>query len=123
MARIARLEIVRDDRVPIARIEGDIDISNTNDLGEALLEAVGNKALGLVLDLSDVSYLDSAGVHLILRLGSQLKKRRQELRAVVLADAPLKDVLEVSAVDKLVPLHVDAAEASAAIRRRPDGGD
>ena len=103
------------DGVPVARIEGEIDISNAQELGDALLDSVSNASPGLVVDLSGVRYLDSAGVHLLLRVAGQLRMRRQELRAVAPADAPLRSVLGLTAADRTVPLHERADDAVAAI--------
>jgi anti-anti-sigma factor len=105
-----------DDVVPVGRIEGEIDISNANDVRDALERLVGNAALGLVVDLSDVHYFDSAAVHLILRLAAQLEKRRQELHAVVPSDDAVRHVLTLMAVDRLVPMHASVAAAIAAVR-------
>lgn len=116
MPRLARVIEMPDDVVPVGRIEGEIDISNANDVRDALERLVGNAALGLVVDLSDVHYFDSAAVHLILRLAAQLEKRRQELHAVVPSDDAVRHVLTLMAVDRLVPMHASVAAAIAAVR-------
>ncbi|HEX4717991.1 MAG TPA: STAS domain-containing protein, partial [Thermoleophilaceae bacterium] len=58
-----------------------------------LKEAVPNSAIGLVLDLSETSYLDSSGVHLIFDLASALRRRQQILHLVVPPDTFVADVL------------------------------
>jgi len=116
LPRLAQVTTVPDEAVPIARIEGEIDISNADDVRDALEQLVGNAAVGLVLDLSDVRYIDSAAVHLILRLASQLQKRRQKLHAVVPADEAVRHVLVLTAVERLVPLHLTEDAAVAAMR-------
>jgi anti-anti-sigma factor len=116
LPRLAHVTAVRDEAVPIARIEGEIDISNADDVRSALEDLVGNAALGLVVDLSDVRYLDSAAVHLILRTASRLEKRRQALHAVAPTDDAVRHVLVLTAVEQLVPLHPTEAAAVAALR-------
>lgn len=118
MDRLAQMEVDTVDRVVIARIDGDIDISNAQELGDAIVASMSNDSLGLVLDLTPLGYLDSSGVHLILGLESRLRQRRQEVRTVVPADAPLRAVLDLTAVDKTVPVHEDRDEAVEAIQRR-----
>jgi anti-anti-sigma factor len=113
---LAHVTSVSDEMVPIARIEGEIDISNANDVRDALERLVGNAALGLVVNLSDVRYIDSAAVHLILRLASQLQKRRQQLHAVAPSDEAVRHVLVLAAVENLVPLHDTEDAAVAALR-------
>lgn len=121
MARLARVIGVPDAVVPIGRIEGEIDISNSGDVRDALEQLVGNAALGLVVDLSNVRYFDSAAIHLILRLATQLERRRQQLHAVVPADEAVRHVLELMAVERLVPMHPTAEDAVAAIRSQRAG--
>lgn len=118
MDRLAQMEVESVERVVVARIDGDIDISNAQELGDAIIASMSNDSLGLVLDLTPLDYLDSSGVHLILGLESRLRQRRQEVRTVVPADAPLRAVLDLTAVDKTVPVHEDRDEAVEAIQRR-----
>jgi anti-anti-sigma factor len=118
MDRLARMNLVSVEGVTIARIDGDIDISNAQELGDTLIAAMSNDSLGLVLDLGALDYLDSSGVHLILGLNGRLRHRRQQLRAVAPADAPLRAVLDITAADKTVPLHERTEDAVRAIRER-----
>ena len=97
--------------VVVARIDGEIDISNAQELGDALIASVTNDAVGVVLDLSELAYLDSAGVHLLVRLLRQLRTRRQQLRAVAPAEAPIRRVLGLTAVDTMLPVD-ETAEAA-----------
>ena len=117
MDRLAQMEVDSVERVVVARIDGEIDISNAQELRDALLASMSNDSLGLVLDLTPLGYIDSSGVHLILGLDSRLRQRRQEVRVVVPADAPLRAVLDLTAVDKTVPVHEDRDEAVEAIQR------
>ena len=123
MPRLARVTELPDELVPIGRIAGEIDISNASDVRDALEQLVSNAALGLVVDLSEVRYFDSAAIHLILRLASQLQNRRQQLHAVAPADEAVRHVLVLMAVESLVPLHASAEEAVAAIRASRCGPD
>jgi anti-sigma B factor antagonist len=113
---LAQLSLVGDAEIPVARIEGGIDISNARELGDALVETVGENAVGLVVDLSAVNYLDSAGVRLVLRLATELDRRGRLLRVVGPADAPVHSVLELTAVDRYVPLDERVDDAVAAMR-------
>ena len=87
-----QLELATD--VPVARIVGEIDASNAAGFTARLKEAVPNAAIGLVLDLSDTSYLDSSGVHLIFDVAGALRRRQQTLQLVVPPDTFVADVLD-----------------------------
>jgi anti-sigma B factor antagonist len=120
LPRLARVTSVPNEEVPVARIEGEVDISNADDLRQSLLQLVDNAALGLVVDLSGVRYIDSAGVHLILRLAAELQQRRQRVRAVVPADEAVRHVLDLMAVERMAPMHESEDEAVAAVRASGD---
>lgn len=121
MDRLARMDLVSVEGVTVARIEGEIDISNAQELGDALIASLKNDSLGLVLDLSPLDYLDSSGVHLILGLNSRLRQRRQQLRLAAPPEAPLRAVLAITAADKTVPIDERTADAVRAILRAKAG--
>lgn len=79
----------------VARIVGEIDASNAGDFTNQLKEVLPNSALGLVVDLSETSYIDSSGVHFIFDLADALRRRQQILQLVVAPDTFVNDVLTV----------------------------
>jgi anti-sigma B factor antagonist len=85
--------------VLVARLRGEIDMSNAGQLRDELYAATRNDALGLVLDLSEVDYLDSAGIHLVHRLREGLRARGQQLRLVIPADSLVNDALRLAGLD------------------------
>jgi len=93
---IGQLKLETRDRVVYATVAGDIDMSNVQQIREALGRATTNQALGLVLDLSDVDYLDSAGIHLIHTLGSHLQSHGQKLAFVIPPDSVINDALRLA---------------------------
>jgi anti-anti-sigma factor len=92
--------------VVIASLTGEIDMSNATDLRNALTEAMPNDALGMVLDLTSVDYVDSAGIHLLYRLGEALRDRGQTLRVVIPPHSPASDALRLAGIKR----HVDVVE-------------
>ena len=118
MSTIADLAVEHRDDVVVARVDGEIDRSNAEDVADALFGAVPNTALGLVLDLSATTYIDSAGVHLLFGMASRLRRRQQELHAVVPEGARIGRVLSVVALERTVPLHSTVDGAVAECRRQ-----
>jgi anti-anti-sigma factor len=107
------------DGVPMASLEGEIDIANASELRDALFAALSNQPAGLIVDLSGVTYLDSRGVHALLELAERMKVRHQQLRLVVPDAAPIKRVLQLTHLDQIVPLDATVEEAVARIRSEP----
>jgi anti-sigma B factor antagonist len=93
--------------VVVARLRGEIDMSNAENIGSAVLEATGNDALGVVLDLSDVDYLDSAGIYVVFGMRTRLKARGQLMRLVIPDGSPVDDALRLAGVQR----HVDVADS------------
>ena len=95
------------ERVVIARLTGEIDLSNAEAIEGAIAEVTPNHALALILDVSALDYLDSAGIHLIYKLREKLRARGQMLRLVIPADSPANDALRLAGVSR----NIDTAES------------
>jgi anti-anti-sigma factor len=89
-------------RVVVARLEGEIDMSNAHELRAAITGRVSSDARALVLDLAAVEYLDSAGIHVVYELRERLQRRGQELRLVVAPDSPIAAALQYADVPRTV---------------------
>jgi anti-anti-sigma factor len=99
-------EVTTDPRGPVvvARVKGEVDLSNVEEVRIALVDAVEHDTECLVLDLTGTSYLDSTGVRLLFELAERLHGRRQELRLVVDEGALVHRVLVLTQLDQRVPL-------------------
>jgi anti-anti-sigma factor len=106
--------IAADDGVVVASLSGEIDLSNAAEITDALLGGVPNEALGLVVDLSEVSYIDSAGVRMLAELDHRLGWRAQALRVVAPEESRSRRVLEIAGLELVLSLDttVEAARTS-----------
>jgi len=118
--RLAEFEFDQRDGVLVATIAGEVDSSNASELRLALSDRLPSAASALILDLSGVSYLDSSGIQLLFELGRRLGARRQAMRLVVPADAPMRRVLELCDVATVAPMDPEVEQALRAIG---DSGD
>ena len=99
MMPLASLKIEVQGPVVYARVRGDIDMSNVIDLRREISRRTPNNALGLVLDLREVAYLDSAGIHLLHHLREDLRAGGQKMRLVIAADSPVNHTLRLAGID------------------------
>jgi anti-anti-sigma factor len=106
-------EVTLDPRGPVvvARLEGEVDLSNVEVIRTALVDAVEHDTELLVLDLTPTTYLDSTGVRLLFELAERLQGRRQQLRLVVDGDALVHRVIVLTQLDQRVPVDRSVAEA------------
>ena len=70
-------------RVSLVELDGDIDLARAPALREELRRAVDNQDIALIVDMTRVSYLDSAGVNALFEVAGDLATRRIELSVVV----------------------------------------
>ncbi len=99
MATSLELSTRRDpDGTPVVTAVGEIDMSNADTFLDALGQAAAEAAAGsgrLVVDLTRVEYLDSAGVHALFTYTPGLELIASPLLAPVLAISGLSDVASV----------------------------
>lgn len=81
----------RSDGVALLTAVGEIDMSNAPDLATALDSTPGP----LVLDLTDVDYLDSAGLSVLFLHADRIELRSNPLLASVLTISGLTDLTTV----------------------------
>jgi anti-anti-sigma factor len=84
--------------IPVVALTGEVDLMRAPDVLKQLLAAADNRDVGLVVDLSDATYIDSAAVNVLFQVAEGLASR-QVILAVVVPDGGL-----VERVVKLVDL-------------------
>jgi anti-anti-sigma factor len=104
MDELARIEIDQTPRGVVARISGEIDISNVGAVKRKLTGALTSSSPGLVVDISGTNYLDSSGVYLLFELNRALEGRQQQLCVVAPPTTPSTRVLLITGFDHIVPV-------------------
>jgi len=102
------------DDVPVGSIHGEIDASNVAEVGVALRALVSNQSAQLVIDLTETTYLDSAGINLLFALGDELRSRQLTLRLVIAPKTPIARMLGITGLDKVYPTYPTLPEALSA---------
>jgi anti-anti-sigma factor len=104
------------DSVGVVTLIGEVDIVQASALRERLLGAVRNEDTGLIVDLTEASYIDSVGVSLLFELAEKLSERQLRL-AVVLPDRGLVGrVLGIVNLGSVAELHPNVDDALTEIR-------
>lgn len=107
----ARMTLEGDGEVLTARISGEIDLSNAAELEATIVDAVPNTALGMVVDLSGVEYLDSAGLRMLVHLVERFRWRQQVMRAAAPDGSRVRGVLSMAGADGVIPVDPTSTEA------------
>ena len=119
MSDLARVEGERQGTICLVRVHGEIDLSNAQEVSSAIGSAMDQEARQLVVDLSDITYLDSSGVALLLRLAERLQSRRRQLHLVVPRGSPVRRVLVFTGLPRVIPVEARLDEALAHIDPGP----
>jgi anti-anti-sigma factor len=98
--KLADLEFDMRETTAVARITGEIDLSNVATIRDALTQGVPNHAMALVVDLSPISYLDSSGIQLIYQLREDLRVRGQDLVLVIPPVSAANAALRLAGVEQ-----------------------
>jgi anti-anti-sigma factor len=105
VSTLAEIDVERQGGTVVARLAGEVDMTNAGHVRDELLVAVPNDVLALVVDLEGCRYLDSAAIEVVFDISRRLQRRRQELRLVVPDSSPLGRVLELTEVSSVAAVH------------------
>jgi len=98
----------------VARPLGDIDAANAGEMRDQLAGIADGHVQVLILDLSEVPYLDSAGIEMLFQFGERLRQRRGSLRLVIPSDSNLIRLLDIVGLPSIAPVHGTVQQALAA---------
>jgi anti-sigma B factor antagonist len=101
-------------------IRGEVDIETAPRVTAALDAAIRETHGALVVDLSDVEFLDSSGLNVLLRARALLGREERAL-VIVCPPGPARRIFDVAGVADLLHLFGSRELAAAALRpaRRP----
>ena len=80
---------------PVVTATGDIDLANVNEFQDVLTRAADDSD-AITVDLSDVSYCDSAAVRALFAVAATTK-----LGLIVPATGPIMTLLSISGLDRV----------------------
>lgn len=100
---LATIEIQRVADSVHAIVRGEVDMSNATDI-EARLRSACDGAGGLVLDLSQLSFLDSHGVAAIFELHRELAAHHLSFEVIAGPDTVAGRVFELISLTQILPM-------------------
>ena len=99
--------------VVVVELPDEIDIVNTDCVGERLAVAIVPGVAVVIADLTVTVFCDCAGVRSLLLAGRRASAVHAELRLVTGARAVLR-ILELLGADRVLPVYPDLSMAQAA---------
>ncbi len=98
------------DNAAIVEVAGDIDLNRSGDFQNELLTVLDRRPDRLIIDLSDVGYMDSSGVASLVKLLARAKKGGFTL-ALVGLQPRVRSVFEITRLDSVFNIYADEQEA------------
>lgn len=106
----------------VVTVYGDLDLHSADQLGDLLVGVVDRGTSLVVVDLSDVEFVDSQGLGALMRGTRRFGAGKDRFRLVVPAPE-IRRVFEITALDRVFPLDATREQALAgAMEGRPDDG-
>jgi anti-anti-sigma factor len=99
--------------VPVVHLDGEVDLSNIDEVRRAVFAPAEAGHGCLVVDLTGTTYLDSTAVRLLFDLAVRLQARRRRLRLVVSDATIVRRVLVLTKLDESVPFDATVEDAVA----------
>ena len=113
MSDLVGLEIDERGPVVVARLSGELDIAGASKTGETIGAAVPTSARALVVDCTELEFIDSSGIAMLFGLARRLGSRRQQLHVVARGGEPVARVLEIVEFNRAAPVHATLDDALA----------
>jgi anti-anti-sigma factor len=123
---MAEVRIEREDETVVAMLTGEVDMSNATSVRQQIAESVTPDDDAVIVDLSELSFIDSAGLHTLIELGNVLDERRQKLLLCLPSGSTIRRAIEIIGLPQAVSVYSDRVEAmdavrSSAVESRPIG--
>jgi len=103
-----------EDSIPVVAVSGDVDVSSAPALKSRFAELIGSGATTLVVDLTDVAFLDSTGLGALVEARTQATDAGGSLSIVCTQERILK-LFGITGLDGVFAIHGTVDEAVAAL--------
>ena len=95
----------------VVKVAGDVELPDVNKLRSAISAAAIRSAAGFIIDMSEVSYIDSAGIAAIVYAYRQLSKSNGKL-GIVAKTRTVKRIFELTRLSTLRDIYIcDSVES------------
>lgn len=102
------------DGVTVAKLSGRLDTVNVNQVELSFTAGIVPKANNTLVDLSEVSFIASLGIRMLLTVARSLGRARAQF--VLFGATPaVMEILETTAISQIIPVFGTEAEALAAL--------
>ncbi len=98
-----KVDDLRKDLVLVS-LDGAVDAASAGELKAALEPLIGRQSLIVVLDMAELSFIDSAGLGTLIGAQRRLRELDSELR-LTRVPSHVQKILKITALDQALPIH------------------
>ena len=102
-------------------VRGEVHVSTAPEFSERLNEAIATGKTAVVIDMTDVEFIDSTGLSVLLN-GLRLVGQRQGRLALVCTNPTVLRLFQITNLDDTFDIFGDRREAIAHVVQRAGGG-
>ena len=99
-----------DGKTAVVEVAGEIDLNCSNEFQGDLLKVLDRRPDRLVIDLTNVTYMDSSGIASLVKLLSRTRKSGVTLRLAGMRDR-VRSVFEITRLDTVFDIRPTVAES------------
>jgi anti-anti-sigma factor len=107
--------------VAVLTVEGEVDVTTAPVLHRAIADALVDEPSALVIDLSAVQFLASAGLQILVEANDEVRGRAD--LAVVATGPATRRPIQLTGLDSMFSLHNSLDDALLAVSKDADGRD
>jgi anti-anti-sigma factor len=85
-------------------LHGEIDLANAAAVEDELRAAISHRLSAVSVDLTELTYIDSAGIRILYRLASRLQAQQIVPELIVPLDSPTRRLIELSGFESIAAL-------------------
>lgn len=111
------ITVIREGAIDVVAVTGEYDMSNVEALDDALRAALSYETTSCLLDLSQVTFMDSTVIHSLVRWSKEAQVSEREALAIVVGgpETPAARILGLVGLLKRLPVFPSREAARAAL--------
>ena len=98
------IDVERSGEAAVLRVHGDITAASETVFSDAYSEAAASGARSIILDFSDLEYMNSGGIGLLVTLLVRAQREGQQLLATGLNEH-YRQILSLTRLDEAIHIH------------------
>jgi len=109
-----------DEQTHLIAVRGEVHVSTAPEFSERLNDAIAKGMTGVVIDMTDVEFIDSTGLSVLLNALRRVTRQQGSL-ALAVSNPTVLRLFEITRLDSTFDIAPDRDAAIAKVRRDQDG--